>query len=62
MHFHSKGYFTSRQDRTIKIPAHHYRKGGVTQVCFTGDSQKLLSIGADGVIACWSWNLSATGN
>ena len=31
-------------------------------MCFTGDSQRLLSTGADGVLACWVWNFTSTGN
>ncbi|XP_031564143.1 cilia- and flagella-associated protein 43-like [Actinia tenebrosa] len=48
-------------DRMLKIPGHHYRKGGVSHLCFTGDSQKLLSTGRDGVLSCWEWSFSATG-
>ena len=50
------------QDRTLRISAHHYKRGGATHLCFTGDSQRLLSTGADGVLACWVWNFTSTGN
>lgn len=48
-------------DRTLRVAAHHYKRGGATHVCFTGDSQRVLSTGADGVLACWVWNFSSTG-
>ncbi|KAM7447734.1 Cilia- and flagella-associated protein 43 [Porites harrisoni] len=48
-------------DRTLRVPAHHYKRGGATHICFTGDSQRVLSTGADGVLACWVWNYSSTG-
>ncbi|XP_068708688.1 cilia- and flagella-associated protein 43-like [Montipora foliosa] len=48
-------------DRTLHVSAHHYKRGGATHVCFTGDSQRVLSTGADGVLACWIWNFSSTG-
>ena len=50
------------QDRTLRISVHHYKQGGATHLCFTGDSQRLLSTGADGVLACWVWNFTPTGN
>lgn len=48
-------------DRILRISAHHYKRGGATHLCFTGDSQRLLSTGADGVLACWVWNFTSTG-
>jgi len=48
-------------DRTLRVSAHHYKRGGATHVCFSGDSQCVLSTGADGVLACWVWNYSSTG-
>ncbi|KAJ7376946.1 Cilia- and flagella-associated protein 43 [Desmophyllum pertusum] len=48
-------------DRTLRISAHHYKRGGANHLCFTGDSQRVLSTGADGVLACWLWNFTSTG-
>lgn len=48
-------------DRTLCVSAHHYKRGGASHVCFTGDSQHVLSTGADGVLACWVWNFTSTG-
>ena len=55
-------FFFRLQDRTLRVSAHHYKRGGATHVCFSGDSQCVLSTGADGVLACWVWNYSSTGN
>ena len=55
-------YLLLLQDRTLRISAHHYKRGGANHVCFTGDSQRMLSTGADGVLACWVWNFTSTGN
>ena len=57
-----KIYFLRSQDRTLCVSAHHYKRGGASHVCFTGDSQHVLSTGADGVLACWVWNFTSTGN
>ncbi|PFX29198.1 cilia- and flagella-associated protein 43-like [Stylophora pistillata] len=48
-------------DRTLCVSAHHHKRGGATHVCFTGDSQRVLSTGTDGVLACWVWNFTSTG-
>ena len=58
----SKVKYLRSQDRTLRISAHHYKRGGASHLCFTGDSQRLLSTGADGVLACWVWNFTSTGN
>lgn len=43
------------QDRVAVIQAHNFNDGGVKAVCFSGDAQKVVSVGKDGTLACWNW-------
>jgi hypothetical protein len=52
---------TASLERSVTIQGHNFNDGGVKAVCFTGDAQKVVSIGNDGTLACWNWSFLSQG-
>ncbi|ELU02415.1 hypothetical protein CAPTEDRAFT_160880 [Capitella teleta] len=48
-------------DRPISINTHNFRCGGVQDIAFSADSQKIFTTGLDGTLACYTWNYTPTG-
>ncbi|XP_076460305.1 cilia- and flagella-associated protein 43-like [Babylonia areolata] len=48
-------------ERTLTIQPHDYRSGGVHSVAFSDDCQSIFTIGYDGVLCCYKWNLATGG-
>ncbi|XP_013386289.1 cilia- and flagella-associated protein 43 isoform X2 [Lingula anatina] len=48
-------------DHPLQLSPHDYRHGGVRHMTFSGDSQMLYTVGYDGIMACYKWRLTQSG-
>ena len=48
-------------DRVIKTAAHHHSHGGAIKAVYSGDGQRIFTIGCDNVLSCWQWNFTQLG-
>ena len=42
-------------DRPSHLNAHDFKRGGASDLAFTADSYRLVSVGHDGSIVCYNW-------
>ena len=42
-------------DRPSHLNAHDFKRGGASDLAFTADSYRLVSVGQDGSIVCYNW-------
>ena len=47
--------FAWLQDRAVNVYAHNFSTGGVSNIIFTTDTNRVITTGYDGVMCCYKW-------